>query len=113
MSKKKKSLEMKKCVVCGKEFMPIRGNQVVCCEDCRRERDRELQKQWQENNKGNMNKKTAQEMPKKEKRKTEKPERTEPKSNHEKIAEIAIEARKQGMSYGQYVALMHMKGEQK
>ena len=109
MAKKKKPLEMRKCVVCGKEFMPIRGNQLVCSDDCRHKRDLEVQKQWRENNKGYMSKKTAQEMPKEEKPKEEKPKQEKPKSkqpktNHDKIADIAIAARNEGLTYGQYVA---------
>ena len=50
MAKKKKPLGIIKCVVCGKEFKQIRGNQVTCSIECRRKRDSELQKQWREKN---------------------------------------------------------------
>lgn len=107
MAKKKKSLEVRKCVVCGKEFMQIRGNQLVCSEECRRKRDSELQKQWREKN--GMSKKTSQEMPteeipNEEKPKNEKPKRKQSKNNYEKIVDIAIAARNEGLTYGQYVA---------
>ncbi len=104
MAKKKKTLEMRKCVVCGKEFMQIRSNQLVCGEECRRKRDRVLQKQWREKNIGYMSKKTGQEMLTKEIPKKEKPKIKRSKNNYEKIVDIAIAARKEGLTYGQYVA---------
>lgn len=109
MAKKKKPLEMRKCVVCGKEFKQIRGNQIVCSNECRRKRDSEMQKQWREKNLGYMSKKTGQEMPKveipkEEIPKKEKPKRKQSKNNYEKIVDIAIAARNEGLTYGQYVA---------
>ncbi len=79
-----KKLESRECVWCGKEFMPEYHNVVCCSEECKKKRQ------------------SAQDKSRREKfnAKDKAPEKT----NHEKIAEIAIEARKQGMSYGQYVA---------
>lgn len=104
MTKVIKPLEVRKCVVCGKEFKQIRGNQIVCSTECRHKRDSELQKQWREKNIGYMSKKTGQEMPNIEKPKKQKPKEQKVKNNYDKIVDIAIAARAEGLTYGQYVA---------
>ena len=79
--------ENKKCIICGNEFKPIRESQLCCSETCRRKRNDEVKK-----------KRYSEDVEKKRAKKAM------PESNHDAIARIAIEARKLGMSYGQYVA---------
>lgn len=38
-------MNMKKCVVCGKEFEPIRYNQICCCQECKMQRQRDRHNQ--------------------------------------------------------------------
>lgn len=33
-------MQKKNCVICGKEFEPIRYNQICCCKECKRQRRR-------------------------------------------------------------------------
>lgn len=140
MPKKKTQLEMRKCVICGKEFMPKIRTNVCCSEECKKEREKQKSKEWYRVNvkekkpekgicvvcgKKFAQKKVTQKCCSdecrhtltiqrqnayfKEKYAREKAERKEkqkqiPKTNHEKIADIAIAARKEGLTYGQYVA---------
>lgn len=34
------NMQKKNCVICGKEFEPIRYNQICCCKECKRQRQR-------------------------------------------------------------------------
>jgi hypothetical protein len=81
-----KKLESMECFWCGKKFTPTYHNVVCCSEECKKKR---------------LN---AQDKARREKFNSKNKAPEKQKTNHEKIAEIAIEARKQGMSYGQYVA---------
>ena len=81
-----------KCVICQKEFVKRNGSQVCCGVECRKEYERAQQKirnqKW----------KAKQQEKQKEMQK-----QANAKTNHETIAEIAIAAKKEGLSYGQYV----------
>lgn len=140
MAKWKTPLERKKCVICGKEFMPKESRHICCSDECGRIRKNQKSLAWQHEHKkpikefeficlacgktfvtNKPNQKTCNAECKSiysksihsKSVKKEKVEIKEPKSNYEEIVDIAIEARKHGMSYGKYVAMMHMKGEQK
>ena len=137
MARWKTPLERKKCVICGKEFMPKTSRSVCCSDECRKSRDSQTSMAWQREHKkpkkefeficlacgkkfvtNKPNQKTCSAECKSIYSKSihnkpvekEKVERRKPKSNYEEIVDIAIEARKHGMSYGQYVAMLHMKG---
>ena len=73
-----------KCKWCKKEFIPLRHTQTYCSVECRtistRERDRERERKVREEKRMGKNKKSM-------------------------LRELAIEARKAGMTYGQYVAM--------
>jgi len=36
---------LKKCIICGKEFL-ARTGQICCSEECRRKRNKKLKKEW-------------------------------------------------------------------
>lgn len=78
------------CATCGKEFGTWSNNQRYCCEECKRYsrvKNVEAYKEKQE----------------KKKLKYE----AEQKKKHA-VIDIAVEARKAGMSYGKYVAMMKL-----
>ena len=79
--------EIKNCIICGKEFMPIRSGHVCCSKKCTNKRNKETQRQ---------NDAMYREMYKAQK--------AMPQSLHKERADITIAARKEGLSYGQYVA---------
>lgn len=79
---------IKICKICGKEFETNR-NKICCSKACMRENNRLL---CADNN----NKVKA--------------EKTRVKRNMKSIIDLTVEAREHGMSYGQYVAQMYMKG---
>ena len=86
--------EMKICIICGKEFVPKTHKATMCSHECRVIRRNEIAKEFNERKKAlNAGKKNQ---PKRRKQKE--------KTNHDKIADIAIAARKEGLTYGQYVA---------
>ena len=68
----------RKCIVCGKTFIPKTANHKVCSPECSKKREAELKPTW---NKKRYTKKTST-------------------SNMDEIREIA----KRGVHYGQYVA---------
>lgn len=85
--------EIRKCAICGREFMAKNGKSKYCGKSCRVEGNRiiarEHQRQYSKENK----------LPKViEKREKSKSRMT--------IPEIVAAARKAGMSYGQYVEKM-------
>lgn len=71
--------EIRACVVCGKKFQPVARTQIYCSKVCAKKRDRELRRE--------------RELAQREEKK---------KSNA--LIDIAVAARREGMSYGQYVA---------
>ena len=75
----------KKCIICGTEFKPSKSTVVCCSESCKKKRQRENEKakhaEYREEQKKSKKKKT----------------------NHKQLADIAIDARKEGLTYGQYV----------
>lgn len=75
------------CVVCGTIFQKRKKDHVCCSQSCQLKRRREYEKE--------MN--ALYRAQKKEK------ENDIKKTNHEKIADIAIAAREEGLTYGQYV----------
>lgn len=79
------------CVICGKEFVPLRAGHICCSPECSRKRNYQV-------NSVHKRQKYADDAAIKRAREAM------PKSNHDAIADIAIVARSQGMSYGQYVA---------
>ena len=82
-----------KCIICGKEFEQKRETHLCCSKKCRKkhydEQNRIRSQKWREEH--------SEEIKKKRNKGKE-------KSNHEKIADIAIAARAEGLTYGQYVA---------
>lgn len=82
------------CIVCGKKFTTNRSVQKCCSKEC--------SKKWS-------NVRQAKYAGMYVKHPTTK-KHGMGGENYEAIADIAIEARKNGMSYGQYVAQMHLKG---
>lgn len=87
---------IKICKICGKEF-EAKTCAVCCSEKCRKKNNSLLSQANYE--------KTY--IPKKTKRKR----KDNAKSNYNAIRDLTIEAREHGMSYGQYVGLLIMKGE--
>lgn len=85
-----------KCPECGQEFVPTRGQQKYCGKGCytkeQRKRNREYMKKYNANQKAG--------------KKKEKPKQ---KPNQE-LVDVAAEARKAGMSYGQYVSQQWIRG---
>lgn len=74
--------KIRKCEFCGKEFRPRNGNQIFCSTVCRK-------KQY--------NAVALPQVPK-------------PKKKNEELVKINEEARKLGMTYGQYQAMRYVKG---
>ena len=79
--------EAKLCKLCGKEFVPQVGSQTFCCAEHRLEYNNERARE-------------------RKIRKRLEAKRKKQKSNS--LQTISNEARKLGMSYGQYVARMEM-----
>lgn len=79
--------EVKKCEECQQYFVSYRANSVCCSKECSYKRRLRLMAES------------------KEEIKPKKKPRTK-KSNIKSITDIAVEARKVGMTYGQYVAKM-------
>lgn len=82
------------CIICGKEFVPKTHKATMCSHECRVIRKNEIAKEFNERKKASKPEKAKQPKRRKQKEKT----------NHDKIADIAIAARKEGLTYGQYVA---------
>ena len=80
--------EVRKCEICGKPFVANNVIVVCCSDECRRKRRNILDAEYRKKYKSVGI----------EKKKKKKPTKS--------IAEIAVEARKAGMTYGQYVAQM-------
>lgn len=87
---------IRECKICGKPFEASRSR--VCCSDKCIKKNKSLLSQ------ANYEKTY---IPKKTKRKR----KDNAKSNYNAIRDLTIEAREHGMSYGQYVGLLIMKGE--
>ena len=83
--------EIKKCIICGNEFQPLRTGHICCSQKCSRKRNAMVTEQTKKNRYY-------------EQQQMQKVQEAMPKSNHDAIADIAIIARSQGLSYGQYVA---------
>lgn len=83
--------DMKKCVICGTEFLQKSTRHICCSEKCQRKRNAMISKEPQ--------KKRYHEQ-----REKQKAQEAMPESNHKAIADIAIAARAEGLTYGQYVA---------
>lgn len=78
------NLKEKECVMCKKPYIPSRASQLYCTDECRNEQKRIRSKEFREKQKAT----------KKNKKKS--------------LRTIATEARKAGMSYGKYVAMLEM-----
>lgn len=79
---------IKVCKICGNEFETEVKRQQMCGSiECRREYQMQI---WRKSK--------------------EKSARKRNKSNAKKITDLAVEARKHGMTYGQYVAKMYLEG---
>lgn len=85
--------EIRICAVCGKSFEAHRETEVCCSKECKDERRREQIRSYRRDK--------AQEKKFEEQKKKKQVSR-----NKNSLTEIAIEARKAGMTYGQYVAKM-------
>jgi hypothetical protein len=95
MSQRKEQLPLRACNICGEMFQPSRTTHNFCSQKCRK-------KHFKIQNKGYY----AKQLERKRIERGLKQEMRNKKTNHDKIADIAIEARKHGMTYGQYVAKM-------
>lgn len=84
----------KTCKICGKEFLAKSYKATMCSSECRKIRNLEIAREQNERRKA-MNA---------EKAKQSKVRKPKEKTNRDKITEIAIAARKEGLTYGQYVA---------
>lgn len=76
------------CAVCGTMFQKRKKDHLCCSEKCQLKRRRQYEKEMNALYRS---------------QKKDKAKKIE-KTNHEKIADIAIAAREEGLSYGQYVA---------
>ena len=74
------------CAICGKLFVPKAGNSRFCGPDCKREKAIERARM-----------RTI--------------EKQKKKTASDQIVDMAKEAKANGMSYGQYVAMLYVKGE--
>lgn len=74
----------KNCALCGKPFTAVTANSKYCSNKCYRTMNREMSASWKK-----------EQVTKPKKRKKDKT-----------IVDLAVEARKAGMTYGQYVAKM-------
>ena len=79
------------CQCCGKEFVSYNGIQKYCGPECKREANRLWQAEYQRMYGKDYRKRT--------KRKS---------SSSDELVRIAVAARKEGLSYGQYVAKYHL-----
>ena len=82
---------LKICEICGTEFETNRTNKICCSKKCQVKRncivtEQQRKNRYYEEKQKNLIKEAM------------------PKSNHDAIANIAIAARKEGLTYGQYVA---------
>ena len=83
--------EIRKCIICGNEFKSKSKNHICCSKKCQVKRncivtEQQRKNRYYEEKQKNLIKEAM------------------PKSNHDAIANIAIAARKEGLTYGQYVA---------
>lgn len=83
--------EVRKCRYCGTEFVAIRDNNYCCSPSCSSKYSR---------------KSTYREIEEYDKEQFEKMRKKRPMKPKQSITEIAVAARKAGMTYGQYVAKM-------
>lgn len=85
-------MKSKECLWCKGTFVPSRNGQLYCCRTCRVKNHAKNQKMYQDAEKELDNERLEKMKPKKSK-----------KSKYS-IAELQAASRKEGMSYGQYVA---------
>ena len=84
--------EVQECVNCKKNFVPTNPRQIFCCKEC----------QVKCNARERMIYKAAERKQEKERLKQMEPKRS--KKPKYSVTELAVAARKEGLSYGQYVA---------
>ena len=97
-----KQTKEKVCVACGKTFLTKKGNKTCCSDECKRKRNIELTKERYHTEYKN-------------KPKEDKPSAKTTRKRRTKVSvwEIEAEARKRGLSYGVYCALLQMENERK
>lgn len=78
------------CKWCGKEFVPTSCKNIFCCKQCHQK--------W----KNDVSHKKKKQKPKEKK-----------KSNHELIVDVDKEAKANGMTYGQWVALLYQQSNRR
>lgn len=78
------NLKEKECVMCKKPYKPIKASQLYCTAECRKESVRLRSIEFRAKQKATK------------------------KSKKKSLRTIATEARKAGMSYGKYVAMLEM-----
>lgn len=81
---RKDNREVKKCAICGRCFITNKMKVVCCSPECQKKRNKQLQNEARR-------KYVSQK---------------EPKKKTKTLAELSVEARAAGMTYGQYVAKM-------
>ena len=103
-NRKKKPKPMKNivCSVCGNVFLSERKDRMTCSFECRHERDKQLARERNQRAK------------KIEEKFLDDYQKSKPKPKEVTPAhEIEAEARKRGMSYGMYAAILQMEKERK
>ena len=88
----KKEQIKKRCVICRKTFKTVRSDVVTCSPYCQEIRHKEYMKKYNKNKRDETKKKKEKTM---------------------SIAEFDREARKMGMSYGQYDLYLRLHGKEK
>ena len=88
------SVEIKTCVICGREFYSQTARQEVCSHDCFLEKARQRSRKYRADHK--------------EIKKTTKPAKIDEEKRREEVEKEMAEARKKGISYGKYKAQVYM-----
>lgn len=103
-NRKKKPKPMKNliCSVCGKPYLTNRSDSMTCSPECRYERDKQLARE-----RNRMEREIEKKFLNDVRKSRPKPKKVTP------AHEIEAEARKRGMNYGMYYALLQMEKEKK
>ncbi len=88
MSERKTKLPMKPCMICGELFQPSKINHNCCSQKCRKKHFREQNRIYSAEH-------AARERAN---------NKAKAKTNYDRIIEIDAAAKKEGLTYGQYVA---------
>jgi hypothetical protein len=84
------------CKICGKTYLAHAANQKTCSKECAKELQKALEKKWESDYRLPSFKKPEPEQKQRKKL---------AKKKQLSVVEIAVLARQEGMTYGQYVAM--------